>query len=126
MIGISDCILWLDKSRAWGLVDFSKVRAISGPHNPVRIEARSLVAEGAGPDGAFRHPSWVKGACIQSRWWTAGLLLAKTLGGNTQAPQEYWSDCRGYLFLVVRDGRNHELAVAIAPMAESPPVTEGA
>jgi hypothetical protein len=119
MMAMADCVLWADKSFAWGLVDFAKVRAISGPSNPVRIEARSLVLESSGLDGTIRHPSWVKGVYIQSRYWQQALFLAKSLTRNTQEPQEYWSDSRGYLFLAFRDGRGRELAVAIAPMETS-------
>ena len=96
---------------------------VNGKRGTIKVERDGLELEG----GSSRMPAKKTPEPWEGDHGFSGLaLLAKTLGGNTQAPQEYWSDCRGYLFLVVRDGRNHELAVAIAPMAESPPATEGA
>ena len=111
MSGIADCVLWMDHSRAWGGVDWAKLRALPESANLQRIEAKSMGSS----NGIITHHLWGESS-VQSRYWQAALMLAKTLNTDNRAPAEYWSDERGYLFLRIVDGRGVELAIAVAPL----------
>ena len=114
--GIADCLLWVDASLTWGIVDWDKLKTLPGSERIHPIEAGKMRST---PE-KLTSSEWGDSS-IQTRLWQQALFLAKTLNAQDRAPADYWSDDRGYLFLRVVDGAGKNLAVAIAPMEMLPP-----